>query len=271
MASYRYRCEIPCKWLNDNGVEASINQGTAQIVVFAKPYKEDIDLAKQCKDKGATIVFDVTDPHFEHSTIGPIYKEMSEIADYLTCSSEYTADKLNATYIPDPYEFAEIPPHANGNKLVWFGHHVNYHEIEPFKNEDIRIVTGGDIEGTTFYSPTNLVRACTEANIALFPSKVEYKSPNRIVNALRLGLFPVSQQHKEFDMCWIGNPHTGIRWARHFKHDLNELVSEGQDYIRHRYSPQTIGQKWLDLFAYISDQEDTNGPQTGQTLTSKAM
>ena len=88
-------------------------------------------------------------------------------------------------------------------------------------------------------------------NIALFPISKLHKSPNRLVNTLRMGLFPVCDRHpayEEFkDFCYVGDVFNGRKWANHFNVDLNAFVKKGQDYIRDRYSPETIGEKWANL------------------------
>ena len=159
----------------------------------------------------------------------------------------YRATEKTSTVIPDPYEMDEIEPHADGNNLLWFGHKVNLKVLGSMpKIHDIKIVTGpGVVKGATFYSPQNLQRALLEANIALFPTVEggKYKSNNRVLNAIRMGVFPVCGNHpsyEEFKMVWQGNVHTGIRWAKHFKSDLNEA----QNQIREQYSPETIGGLW---------------------------
>ena len=260
-ASYRYRCEIPAKWLNENGCPTTINGGECEIVVFAKPIDEDVDVAKKAKDDGCKIVFDVTDPHvYEH------YTEMFDLADVVTCSSEYTKgiSGKKAVYIPDPYEFEELKPHASYEErpqLLWFGHKVNLKDLPNryFNMPETRVVTGPFDEvpdGITEYTPENLHRALSEANITLLPTSKgsEYKSPNRLINSLRMGVFPISgglPSAKEFrKFCWVGHVDTGLRFANQERQYLDDLVREGQDYIK-KFSPEEVGRQWKDLFDSI--------------------
>jgi len=45
----------------------------------------------------------------------------------------------------------------------------------------------------------------------------------------------------------VGEFYTGLRWATAFRKDLDDCVLAAQDYIRDRYSPETIGKKWAEL------------------------
>jgi len=119
---------------------------------------------------------------------------------------------------------------------------------------NLRIITGPKtIEGTTPYSPENLLRGFREAHKVLLPTRagVEYKSPNRLLESLRMGLFPICGDlpaYKEFKrFIWTGEIWTGLRWTKHFRSDLNDLAYEGQDYIRDRYSPERIAKLWLEV------------------------
>jgi hypothetical protein len=161
--------------------------------------------------------------------------------------------------IPDPYEMEELEPHAFGDQLLWFGHNAGISALNPHRNlQNLTIVTGPKIEpGMVQYSAEALKAEMTTANIAIFPTirGHEYKSPNRVINALRMGLFPVCDRHpsyKEFRrFVWQSDIRTGLRWAKEFRQELNGLVRQGQDYIRDRYSPQTIGAQWKQLLESI--------------------
>lgn len=253
MASYRYRTEVPAKHIG-----ASINGGHAEIAVFSKPFPEDVDLAKQCKESGAKVVVDLCDPH----TSLKHYQEIIALADHVVVASEWARENIfpNSVVIPDPYEFEEIEPHCHGEKYLWFGHKTNLKDMDKWRYlPNLRIVSGPfeDVpEGITFYSPENLRRALIEADFTLFPSRAgaEYKSPNRLLNALRMGTFPICHpvpSYKEFrDFVWVGDMLEGLRWSRH-QDNLNDLIKEGQDYIRDRFSPQTIGELWRDFLSSI--------------------
>ena len=133
MASYRYRCEIPARELNKLGYEASINQGVGEIVIFSKPVEDDVRLARECKDAGAKIIFDICDPHFHLRH----YQDMFDIADgyvFPSFGMDVTiAPAAHRYIIPDPYEMPEMRPHANDDSVLWFGHEVNLPDVEPYQ------------------------------------------------------------------------------------------------------------------------------------------
>lgn len=240
MASYRYRAKIPAEQLG-----GTLNGGEADIVVFVKPMLDDFELAKNFKSHGVKIVFDVNDPHFDQ----PIYRNMLEIADLVTCASEVTKLQLGrGIVIPDPYEENEIKPHTMGKKALWFGHQTNLKDLDAWKpyisSLNVGVLTGKD------WSLEAQSSALREANIVLLPSRkgVEYKTANRLVNSLRAGCFPICSPHPSYEefrqFIWIGDPHTALQWLSEFSDITDELVLAGQAYIRDRFSPEAIGQKW---------------------------
>lgn len=263
-ASYRYRCRIPSVVVQQLGYTSCINSGDTDIYVFSKP-ELDLDNALGAKEHGRKIVADIGDNHFDHKEFGPIYKKLLEIADAVVCPTEIMQRRLGTltnkevTVIGDPYEMDEAEPHAEGPDLLWFGHQVNLEDIRPYeKIETLEIVTGPDeIENTTLWSPESVVGALERANKVLLPTRKwsAHKSPNRLINAIRSGCFPICDPHpayREFrGFVWTGAIWTGLRWADHFEADLNELVCQAQQYVEAFYSPKVIGQKWVDFLDSI--------------------
>lgn len=261
MASYRYRAMIPAEQIG-----ADINNPDAEVLVFSKP--TSIKAVKDAKDQGKKIVVDFCDDHFDHPGLGEVYRRIAELADHFVCPTETMRGRVlevarwptldDVSVIPDPYEMPEMQPHAEGEALLWFGHNANIGSVswllKQFKN--LTVVTGPKVEGGMVpWSPENLKQEMRKANIALFPTAKDhyYKSPNRLVNALRMGLFPVCDRHPAYnefkEFIWISEVPTGIKWCREFKKELNEMVWKGQDYIRDRFSPETIGKQWAEVLA----------------------
>jgi hypothetical protein len=249
-ASYRYRARIPAEQIG-----AKINDFTADVLVFSKPQINDIEAARRAKKLGQMVVVDYCDDHFYHKTLGPIYREMADIADWAVVPTREMRKRVpSASVIPDPYEYPEVSPHADGDRFLWFGHQVNLPAIVPYKNlPNLTIVTGPGYLNTVEYSYEALKVEMIGANIALFPKIKgdDYKSPNRVVNALRMGLFPICDRHPAYlefrRFLWASDVPTGLRWAKEFRHELNEHVKGGQDYIRDRFSPEAIGNQWRNL------------------------
>jgi hypothetical protein len=249
MASFRYRTLIPAEQL-----KAKVNMTDADTVVIGKPVH--LDLVRQLKSEGRKIVADFCDDHFSHPTMGDLYHETAKIADFCVCPTEEMRKRIPAqkvVVIPDPYEMEELEPHAFGENLLWFGHNAGLSAIG-FKYANLTVVTGPNInEGMIRWSPESLKAEMLKANIAIFPTAKghEYKSPNRLVNALRMGLFPVCDRHPSYEefkkFIWMTEVPTGIKWAREFKRELNDLVKQGQNYIRDRYSPEAIGAQWKEV------------------------
>ena len=258
MASFRYRTLMPAQYL-----KAKVNIPDTDIVVIGKPLAADE--VQRYKADGKTVIADFCDDHFDHKVLGPAYRRIAELADLCVAPTSVMRDRIpvpssKKEVIPDPYEFEEVEPHAFGNKLIWFGHNAGLHVMRPHLGylKNVTVVTGPKIEeGMIPYSIENLKAEMLKANIALFPTIPghEYKSPNRLINALRMGLFPLCDRHPSYTefkkFVWRTDIQTGIKWAGEFTSELNGLVKAGQDYIRDRYSPETIGKQWKDLLESI--------------------
>lgn len=254
MASYRYRAEIPAKQIG-----ATINGGEAEIAVFSKPMAGDMELAESVKSQGCKIVVDICDDHLS----GPLYQAMLKLADLVTCGTEEMRRRIGlGVVIPDPYEEEETAPHTNGNKALWFGHMTNLNDLQAWQpylsGIDVTVMTGPKkIQGCELWSLEAQKKALRAHNIVLLPTRkgAEYKTPNRLLNALRSGCFPVCSHHPSYEefrqFCWLGDPHTAIKWLSEFRTITDELVLEGQEYIRDKYSPERIGRLWQDALASI--------------------
>jgi hypothetical protein len=267
-ASFRYRAAIPAREIG-----GTVNGGEAQVVIFSKPTPDDVTLAKSSKADGLKIVLDVGDDHFNHAVWGPVYQEMVGLADALVTPTENMAGRLMKYFgrtadaiIPDPYEEAYQAPHANGAaRFLWFGHANNLKDLRPWQSSltslDLTIVTRSNHRMEFDYlqwSTTVQTEQLTKANVVLLPVRkgVEFKSANRLVNALRAGCFVVGSghpSHYEFrKFIWTGNFPTGIAWTLHFKDELNDRVAEGQQYIE-KFSPASVGKLWVQLLERLCE------------------
>lgn len=260
MASYRYRSQIPCQELVKRGIDAKINEGEADTVIFSKPTALDIPIAKQAREQGCRVIVDFCDDHFNHKEFGVVYPSIAEFANVITCPTQEMQNRIlnhlkrGSVVIPDPYEAEEKEPHADGESKLWFGHQRNLNEILPFvKYYGLTVCTGPNdvLDEYIPWTIKNQEKCLSEANVVLIPSSDTYKSPNRLLNTLMSGCFPVvgkNPSHIEFKkFCWVGGIKQGVDWARCFKSDLNGLVKEGQKYVKEHYSPEKVGLCWKDI------------------------
>lgn len=277
MASYRFRASIPAEGLRKLGHEVCINNGEADVAIFSKPMADDCDIAKSAKAQGAKIIVDIVDDHLLHPILGPLYNDMIKVADTLVCPTREMAERVyrvsgrSAIIVPDPYEEEEQAPHAQGDQLLWFGHLMNVKDLLPWKQtlNGIRICTGPkpqpprEKEGKKLssagqqwndsyieWSRETQTQELANANIVIIPTRrgAEYKTPNRMLNAIRGGCFVVSgghPSHEEFrKMMWMGDIKAGLDWAKAFRYELNDCVKEAQDYIRVKYSGDAVAKQW---------------------------
>jgi hypothetical protein len=242
MASYRYRAHIPA-----HSLQAQINCYPADVLIFAKPIECEVDFAKWAQRKGAKIIVDYCDDHFEL----PHYQEFMGIADKITCSSKELAKLCNGMVIDDPYEFDELPPHfTNQQRLLWFGHKVNKASIDRL-GIDCRKVSNFD--GAIPWSIEILKDELSRADIVLMPATKGYKSPNRTVEAIRSGCFVVAEPHPSLlgFPIYQGDIKEGIAWATKHPKIVNQMIREAQSYISQKYSPATQASAWKKILVSI--------------------
>jgi hypothetical protein len=266
MASYRYRARIPAEECSKLGIDGKVNEGQAHILVFSKPMGQDLILAEQARSQGVKIVVDIGDDHFT-DRFSELYHGIAKVAHTLVTPTKEMAARLydytgrKAEVIPDPYELDLQEPHAQGLNALWFGHNVNLGDLQPWRKwlngYEIRVVTGpGVVEPQIKWSPDALNEELARANVVLLPTRhgAENRSPNRLLNAIRAGCFPVCSKHPSYDefkkMVWVGDIRTGLQWAKSQQGMLNGLVKEAQSYIE-KYSPQSIGLQWAQFLGSL--------------------
>lgn len=262
LASYRYRTRMPALHLADSGHTVSINGGDADVAIFSKPVPEDMEIARQCKKEGTTVYADLIDDHFESPRWGETYKEMVSIADKVITATDAMRDSIHERFgrdsvvIPDPFEAEREEPHADGEKVLWFGHQKNIGEVVPYleKFKELSVVTGNNNKLTGYipWSTDSLKAELAYNNLVILPSADDRKSANRLINAVMSGCFVLSARSatkNEFrEFLWVNdNIMTGYQWAREFRDDLNDLVRGCQDYIIKNYSIDVIGKQWEEI------------------------
>lgn len=277
MASYRYRVEIPSRLLN-----TKINDLSADIVVFSKPAKEDVQAARAIQLSGRKVIADFCDDHFDQEH----YRELALIADELVCPTETMAGEIahhvfrQAAIIPDPYEFPEEEPHCNGVNLLWFGHGSNLpgllKVIRTLDDYPLMIVSNHPMAMP--WSHGEMLSQFALADIVILPKTADYKSPNRAIEAVRQGCFVVAEPHPSLaDIpVWQGNIKEGIEWARLNPRLANIKTLECQNFIRERYSPKTQATAWKNLFEKVKSRSTSAlarraGPVGPRSMRQEAM
>lgn len=247
MASYRYRAEIPAKTLGCN-----INDFSADILIFAKPQEQEVELARKAQHRGAFVIADFCDDHFDQYH----YRDMLALADVVTCPTQGLADRIGGYVVPDPYEFEEAGPHCNGVNLLWFGHATNIGSINRIRHElskyPLRVVS--NYHGCIPWSLETMREEFAQADIVVLPSTREYKSPNRAVESIRQGCFVVAEPHPSLTglPIYIGDIPKGIEWARQNTLQANQQTKEAQSFVRNAYSPQTQANAWKTIFRALN-------------------
>ena len=240
-ASWRYRAHIPSQdW-------ASLNDHTADTLIFAKPQASELMDMARAKARGAWVVVDFCDDHFDWLH----YQEALRLADAVTCSTTEMARRIkelgrDATVIADPYEFPEMPPHYAGINLLWFGHHVNRDSLQrilpDLEGYPLRVVS--NFEGAIPWSKETMLEEFARADIVVIPTTASYKSANRAIEAIRQGCFVVAEPHPALEgfPIYIGNIKEGIEWTK--QQNMNELISKAQKFVTAEFSPQILIDKW---------------------------
>jgi len=240
-ASWRYRANIPA------GDWASHNDLTADTLIFAKPQANELMDMARAKARGAWVVVDFCDDHFDWLH----YQEALRLADAVTCSTTEMAKRIkdlgrDATVVADPYEYSEMPPHCNGVNLLWYGHHVNRESLQrilpDLEGYPLRVVSNFD--GAIPWSKETMLEEFARADIVVIPATAPYKSANRAIEAIRQGCYVVAEPHPALEgfPIYIGNIKEGIEWTK--QQNMNELISKAQRFVMEEFSPQTLIDKW---------------------------
>jgi len=240
-ASWRYRAKIPA------GDWASQNDLTADTLIFAKPQANELMDMARAKARGAWVVVDFCDDHFDWLH----YQEALRLADAVTCSTAEMAKRIkelgrDATVISDPYEYPEMPPHCNGVNLLWYGHHVNRESLQrilpDLEGYPLRVVSNFD--GAIPWSKETMLEEFARADIVVIPATAPYKSANRAIEAIRQGCYVVAEPHPALEgfPIYIGNIKEGIEWTK--QQNMNKLIFKAQKFVTAEFSPQTLIDKW---------------------------
>ena len=268
LASFRLRVQIPAKHL---GIPYQIG-GPGDVNFFYKLGNPDIA-------KGLRVVFDVVNDHFERY---PSVGEMCGLAEVVTAGSEVMAETVrrhtgrDPVVIDDPYENDECKAEVVGDRVVWFGHSVNLpslNRIAPsLKGFRMTVCTNFQHPAFKQWSPEAEKAFIHAAAVIVLSGTNPGASTNRVVKAIRAGRFVVmprdcAESWKQFaDFGWIGDVREGVRWALDNREEACKKIAAGQDYIRQRFSPQSIGSQWAALFGSILAR-DTNAKKDGSGLT----
>jgi hypothetical protein len=271
MASYRYRAAIPACELG-----VSLNDLSADILVFCKPQPAELDEVIEAKMSGKVVVVDFCDDHFD---LLPYYREFALESHFLTAPTEEMARRIilePVEVIPDPYEFPEAAPHCDGIKLLWFGHSVNFSSLlralPSLNGYPLQVVS--NVEGTMPWSHKAMLEQFAKADIVVLPAVAPHKSCNRAVEAVRQGCFVVAEPHpslEEFAGIWIGDIKEGVEWTRNNLKEASERTREAQRWVQSKFSPATQASAWKSLFEKArspsSSEVERSSGRAGSTST----
>ena len=241
-ASWRYRAKIPSAgWAN-------INDLLADTLIFTKPQANELMDMARAKARGAWIVVDFCDDHFDWTH----YAEALRFADVVTCPTDEMARRIkalgrDALVIPDPFEYPEAVPHCKGTNLLWYGHAVNKQSLQrilpDLEGYPLRVVS--NFGGTIPWSYETMLKEFARADIVVIPATETYKSANRAIEATRQGCFVVAEPHpslKGFRGIYIGNIKEGIEWTR--QQNVRSDILVAQQYVKEKYTPQILIEMW---------------------------
>lgn len=252
IASSRLRASIPQRELLKMGVK----QGR-DVLIYGKHLLTEKDVSHFGK-----LVFDVCDDHFQNADLGDYYRKHVAMADAVTCNSEVMRDRIKeetgrvATVIREPYESDEKEADI-GDLLLWFGHQSNFKDLERIAPElDYPLLILSNKAGYPEWTPENFARAISEPCIVIIPTgKSQAKSENRMVESIRRGRYVCAEHLPSYEQFGqfmpLGNIAEHIESALANPAESIGRIKDAQDYIRERYSPETIARQWLEVIKWL--------------------
>jgi hypothetical protein len=242
---------------------------TSDTVVFSKHWtSNDISYAQFCRLRGQKVVFDICDNHF-NGKFDEFYRKMAANADVITVNSKEMQKavrketKKEAILIEDPV-ISQPMPFKEGYpvSMIWYGNPQNLPGVIETYSEDcevpLELIVGGQVQlpdrfnkpWITFsqWNPNCITEAAQENSIAFLPYRqhAEYKSPNRIIEAIQSGLFVIADiipAAKKIPGIWDLKKGLKEGIAHYTSGKAKQDVLAGQEYIK-RYYPQEIAKQW---------------------------
>ena len=247
LASSRLRAKIPQKEVAKYGVKKG-----SDVIVYGKHWLEPSEL-----DRFGKKVFDVCDNHYDSPDVGSYYYLHTIQADVVTCNSEEMRKVIksktgrDAIVIPEPYESPERRP-SIGETLLWFGHASNLKDLQRLQSElkhKLVVMTNG--VGIP-WSRENFAKVMEKPLIVIIPTgKSMAKSENRMVESIRNGKYVCAEHLPAYEPFspWMptGNIPQHVERVLETPQAAIQSILAAQDYIRDKYSPETIGRQWLEV------------------------
>jgi len=265
--SLRLRVLTPGKYLGESGLGHDLDiveePEECDVLVLFKHHPDNVRIAEQWRDRAA-VLFDICDDHFDNQH-GATYRGTIKYATHVTCTTRRLADRIwqqqnvRATLITDPYEWGEEPPKKPTKRLLWHGTGGN---LKPLL-EVLPSLHGYDVLAlcndtshpiVTEWSHENLAEGFKEAGICIIPTKQDNhgqaKGPNRMVDAIRQGLYCVAGPLKAYEPygMWQGDIADGVRWALENPRLAVRAVKKAQKLIREMHDPEKIARQWEAVF-----------------------
>ena len=253
-----------------------------------------VALAQRAKALGAKLLVDLCDDHFGTQFRGTylalcqladgIVASTPEMARVITQHTGRTA-----VVVSDPFEAPWAEPRLEPQpvvQLAWFGHPTNFDTLTTLVGEMPAFVARWPVHFTVVSTPnpqvTSFLRqwqaslpgkfnvqlvpwsadatwqALRQADAVVIPSLAgsakAVKSPNRLIESLRMGRFvaayplPAYQQFAEY--AWLGERVLdGVTWALNNRATAIDQERRGQAFVSQAFAPTCIAEQWATVLA----------------------
>jgi len=272
------RVDRPAKLLSEAGYKVTVGPEVnpdADVLIFQKHMNQRYDAAMVSIFKGnKKVIFDVADSHF-NGKLHDYYASMINAADLVTASGPNLAEQIkeitgkDSSVCNDPITFPHYP-YRPGNKdtpsLLWFGSATNLGPLHALLHEV------GDTHLTVISNPHPMVPGpdgkppyefiewqpnLVETEIWKYDAVIipigddptkQNKNTNRAVDALMAGRFVITDSMRVYGelepFIFIGPLDQGIQFLKDNPDKVKQMVKDGQDYVREKYSDVVIKQQW---------------------------
>jgi hypothetical protein len=246
---------------HDISVSSEPPEGKPDVIVLSKHDPINPKVAERAREMGSKVVFDICDDHFDNPKTARIYIDTVKLADRVTTVTQAHADKIRdfcgvkATVIEDPYEWDEVKPKKPTDKLFWFGMPKNWPGLmeELPKLHGYQILCIGDSTQDpriVQWSWETMEDGFKSAGMVILPHPKPGNSPDRVVDAVRNGLYVVTHPWPEAEHLgmWHGDIKEGVEWALENPKQAKRAVSKAQEIVRKRNAPWKIAKDWEAVF-----------------------